>query len=98
MESAGKWSILVIYSGYSVDTEYLITEAAGRGPINESYDPHEGKRVMEFQYKTEQGAKRARARMAAARMTIEPPWKRPWVGKVRHDDFEAGPTLEGGKI
>ena len=94
MEVGGKWSILVIYSGYSVDTEYLIVEAAGREPINQSYDPHEGKRMMEFQYKTEDGVRRARARMMKARATIEPAWKRPWVGKVRCDDFEAGPMLE----
>lgn len=90
MEVGGKWSILVIYSGYSVDTEYLITEAAGRSPINDSYDPHESKRVMEFQYKTEDACRKARRRMQTAKQGIEPAWKRPWVGPARCNDYIGG--------
>jgi hypothetical protein len=90
MEIGGKWSILVIYSGFSVDTEHLLLEAAGRDPINQSYDPHEGRRWIEFQYKTEAAARAARRRMQSAKREIEPAWKRPWVSPVRCDDYIGG--------
>lgn len=90
MEAGGKYSILVIYTGYDEFTENLIVTAARRPPIDDRYDPHEGKRVMEFQWKTWRSATEARQRMLDVRAGLEPRWKQPWVGKVMKDDFVGG--------
>lgn len=87
MEAGGKYSILVIYTGFHPDAEFLLVEAAGRSPINETYDPVESKRTMEFQYKVERAARGARRRMAAARREGG---FYAWISPVRVDEFVGG--------
>ena len=88
MEVGGKFSVLAIF-GYADDVDEILVKAARRDPIDRTFDPHESKFWIRWEWRTKKAADAARARMWELKATgAIPRWV--WIGKVKKDEFVGG--------